>query len=282
MNRMLKNMGLVILSLVLLATQSLAFQWPWAKKGAERALSLQGSTTVFPIAQRMAEEFMAQHPEVNITVRGGGSGVGIAALLDGAIDIAMASRPMKTKELKKARAKGIEPVATVIARDGIAVIVHPTNPVDALTLSQVRAIYTGKIDRWSEVGGKRETIVVISRDTASGTFEIFKKLALKGAKVRPDALMLASNRAVATTVAQTPGAIGYVGLGYLSPGVKALQIDGIHPNPETVKSGRYPLARPLFLYTNGPPRGLSAEFIDFVLSPTAQKIVEEVGFIPVR
>ena len=250
---------------------------------AERkTLVLTGSTTVLPIAQLCAEKFMDQHPDVNISVRGGGSGVGIAALIDGTCDIAMASRPMKTKELKSARGKGINPLATVIAKDGIAIIVHPSNPLSEITLAQLKDIYTGKISNWKDVGGKPGKIVVISRDVASGTFEVFKKIVLKGAKTRADALMLASNKAVATTVEKTPGAIGYVGLGYISSKVKALAVDGVEPTKETVVSGKYKLARPLYLYTDGKPTGLAKEFIDFVLSPEGQEIVDKIGFVPVK
>jgi phosphate transport system substrate-binding protein len=253
----------------------------------EGRLSLQGSTTVLPIAQVAAEEFMdladiGLLPEADITVRGGGSGVGIAALLDGTIDIADASRPIKSKEVEKAKAKGIEAVGTVIAKDGIAVVVHPSNPLKELTLEEVKAIFTGKINRWSEVGGETKQIVVISRDTASGTFETFNTLALKKEKVRDDALMLASNKAVATTVAKTPGAIGYIGLGYLSEEVKALVIDGVEASKKTVVSGEYKLSRPLFMYTNGNPKGLAKKFIDFVLSLSGQRIVEDVGYVPLR
>jgi len=255
--------------------------WKTAFAG-KKSLTLTGSTTVLPIAQLCAEKFMEQHPAVDISVRGGGSGVGIAALIDGTCDIAMASRPMKTKELKSARSKGINPVATVIARDGIAVIVHPSNPLSEITLVQLRDIYTGKISNWKDVGGKSGRIVVISRDVASGTFEVFKKLVLKGAKTRADALMLASNKAVATTVEKTPGAIGYVGLGYVSSKVKALPVDGVEPTKKTVASGEYKLARPLYFYTDGKPKGLAKEFIDFVLSSEGQKIVEEAGFVPVK
>jgi len=255
--------------------------------GAENRLSMQGSTTVLPIAQAVAEEYMdladmGLLPEADITIRGGGSGVGIAALLDGTIDIANASRPMKPKEIERAKAKGIQPFATVIAKDGIAVIVHPSNSVAGLTMDELKAIYTGRISKWNEVGGGTKTIVIVSRDTASGTFETFKKLALKGKKVRDDALMLASNQAVATTVAKTPGAIGYVGLGYLSDKVKALEIDGVKPSQKTVVSGEYKLSRPLFMYTNGKPKGLAKKFIDFVLSLAGQRIVKDLGFVPLR
>jgi len=263
----------------LIAAQMVTSEMAFAGR---RTLVLTGSTTVLPIAQLCAEKFMDQHQDVNISVRGGGSGVGIAALIDGTCDIAMASRPMKTKELKSARGKGINPLATVIAKDGIAIIVHPTNPLSEITLAQLKDIYTGKISNWKDVGGKPGKIVVISRDVASGTFEVFKKIVLKGAKTRADALMLASNKAVATTVEKTPGAIGYVGLGYISSKVKALAVDGVEPTKETVVSGKYKLARPLYLYTDGKPTGLAEEFIDFVLSPEGQKIVDKIGFVPVQ
>jgi len=281
-----KLWGPIVLTAVLvMATQICICGLAGAKE--RNRLSMQGSTTVLPIAQLAAEEYMdladmGLLPEADITVRGGGSGVGIAALLDGTIDIANASRAIKSKEIKKAKAKKIEPFATVIAKDGIVVIVHPSNSVTGLSLEDLKAIYTGQISKWNKVGGQAKPIVVISRDTASGTFETFNKLALKKEKVRDDALMLASNQAVATTVAKTPGAIGYIGLGYLSDKVKALEIDGVEPSQKTVVSGKYKLSRPLFMYTNGKPKGLAKKFIDFVLSLAGQRIVEDLGFVPLR
>ncbi len=245
-------------------------------------LTLTGSTTVLPVAQRTAEEFMELHPKVNISVRGGGSGVGIAALIDKTCDIANASRSIKTKEIATCRSKGINPVGTVIARDGIAVIVHPSNPVKELSLEQLKAIYTGKITKWSEVGGKAKPIVAISRDVASGTFEVFKKLVLKGGKTKEDALMLASNKAIVTAVIGASDAIGYIGIGYLSSDVKSLIVEGVTPTNETVVSGEYKIARPLYMYTNGEPKGLAKELIDFILSEKGQEIVENVGFVPVK
>jgi len=247
-----------VISLVLLSREILY---------ADSNITICGSTTVLPVATRAAEEFMDIHEDVSISVRGGGSGVGIAALIDGRINIADASRPIKTKELKVARERGINPVANVIANDGIAVVVHPNNTVTELDITAVKAIYTGEIANWKELGGSSMPIVVVSRDVASGTFEVFKKLVLRGAKVKDGALMLASNKAVATTIAQTPGAIGYIGLGFLSEDVKALKIEGVTPSPETVKSGEYRLARPLFMYTNGKPKGLVKDFIDLKNSP---------------
>lgn len=244
-------------------------------------LTIQGSTTVLPIAQYAAEVYMDNNPDADITVRGGGSGTGIAALIDGATDIADASRPMKAKEMKQARENGVNPVAHIVARDGIAVIVHPDNQLNAISSEDLKAIYTGDITRWDKIGGKG-TIVMVSRDAASGTFETFNELALHKAKLTDAALMLASNLEVARTVAQTPGAIGYVGLGYLSDDVKALKVSGVMPSDATVRDESYPLARPLFMYTNGSPQGLAKDFIDFIMSKEGQEIVKEAGFVPVQ
>lgn len=244
-------------------------------------LTIQGSTTVLPIAQAAAEAYMDNNPDANITVRGGGSGTGIAALIDGATDIADASRPMKTKEIKTARGKGVNPVAHVVARDGIALVVHPDNPINKISKEDIKKIYTGEITRWDKLGEKG-TIVVISRDAASGTFEAFNTLALEKAKLTDAALMLASNLEIARTVAQTPGAIGYVGLGYLTDEIKALKVNGVLPSEATVNDESYPLARPLYMYTNGTPKGLAKNFLDFVMSPTGQQIVREAGFVPVK
>ncbi len=268
-----------VLAVVVIAVFALA-GGSWA--AGSKKINIVGSTTVLPIAQACAEKFMDLYPEIDVSVKGGGSGVGISALIDGTCDIADASRPMKPSEVKRAKAKGINPVAHVIARDGIAVVVHPSNPVSALTIDQIKDIYVGKIKNWKELGGKDMKIIVISRDSSSGTYEVFEHLVLKGAKVRKDALLMASNKAVAMAVAKTPGAIGYVGLGYLSKSLKALKVDGAYPTLETVRDGLYKLSRPLFMYTNGKPKGVIKEFIDFVLSPEGQKIVKEQGFVPIK
>lgn len=245
-------------------------------------LVVQGSTTVLPIAQNCAEVFMQKYPQADISIRGGGSGTGIAALIDGICDVADSSRPIKDKELNKAVERKVDPTAHVVAMDGIALIVHSSNPVNGLSLSEIKDIYTGKASYWSQLGGKSQKIVVISRDVASGTFECFNKLALKKQRVRPDALLQASNAAVVSTVKQTPGAIGYVGLGYLSSKVKPLVIDGVKPSVETVLRGTYPISRPLFMYTDGKPKGLAKHFIEFVLSEQGQEIVKEQGFVSLK
>jgi len=244
-------------------------------------LTLQGSTTVLPIAQAAAEAYMEKHPDADIMVRGGGSGTGIAALIDGATDIANSSRPMKTKEMKQAREKGVNPVGTVIALDGIAVIVHRSNPINEISLEDLKKIYTGNTSNWSSLGAKGK-IVVVSRDAASGTFEVFNEKVLTGAKLTESALMQASNLEIARTVEQTPGGIGYVGLGYISDKVKVLKVNGVTPSEQTVRNGSYPLARPLYMYTNGAPKGLAKSFIDFILSNEGQKIVRDNGFVPVK
>lgn len=248
----------------------------------EKRITIRGSTTALPIAQKAAEVFMDRNPEVDISVQGGGSGVGVAAMIDGTCDIADSSRAVKENEVKDAQSKGITFKANIVALDGIAVIVHPSNPIKEITKANIKDIYTGKISNWSQIGGADKKMVVVSRDIASGTFEAFNELALDKEKVRPDALMQAANQGVATTVAATPGAIGYVGLGYLSPKVKALVVDGVTPSKETVLSKHYVLARPLYMYTNGDPKGIVKEFIDFILSEEGQKLVEEIGFISLK
>jgi phosphate transport system substrate-binding protein len=243
---------------------------------------MEGSTTVLPIAQRAAEEFMSKNPGIDISVRGGGSGVGIASLIDGSCDIGNSSRSMKDVELEKAAAKGKNPKANVIAMDGIVVVVNSSNNLSALTKKQLKDIYTGAASKWTDVGGSGSKIVVVSRDSSSGTFEAFGTLALDGQKVRPDAMMQASNQAVASIIDKTPGAIGYVGLGYVTDSVKAIPINGVEASKETVLTNKYPLSRPLFMYTNGVPKGAVKVFIDFMMSPEGQKIVDEEGFVALK
>ena len=249
---------------------------------AAEKVVVEGSTTVLPIAQKAAEAFMDVHSDIDVSVRGGGSGVGIASLLDGSCDIADSSRAMKDTEYDKAAAKNKDPKAFVVAMDGIVIVVNNSNGISELSRKQVKDIYTGAVSDWSAVGGQAGKIVVVSRDSSSGTFEAFGELVLKGAKVRPDALMQASNQAIASIVAKTPGAIGYVGLGYITDSVKALKIDGIVPGKDTVLSGKYPVSRPLFMYTNGNPKGAVKGFIEFVTGPEGQQIVDEEGFVALK
>jgi phosphate transport system substrate-binding protein len=248
---------------------------------AER-LVLQGSTTVFPITVATAEAFMRENPGTDLSVRGGGSGTGIRALVEGGRIIAHSSRPMRHSEKMAMRAAGRNPVEHIIALDGMAIIVHPTNPVKNLTMEQVRDIYAGKITDWREVGGAPGRIVVVSRDIGSGTFGSFVDIVMDGKAIHPGSLFQASSGAVVEAVAGSPAAIGYVGVGFLDARTRAIKVDGIYPEIESVITGEYPISRPLFFYTDGEPRGLAKRYIDFVLSPAGQRIIKEQGFFPVR
>ncbi len=242
-------------------------------------LTLSGSTTVLPIAQAGAEAYMSKNPDVNISVRGGGSGVGVAALMSGTVDIANSSRQLKAKEMTQAKSKGVNPTGYAVANDGITVIVSKSNPVKDLSIKQLKGIYTGAIKNWYEVGGPNMPIVIISRDVASGTFEVFNEKVLSGAKVIDTAQMLASNNAIASTVGDTPGAIGYVGLGYVTEKNKIVSIENVIPSEKTVKSAEYKLSRKLYMFTNGKAKGNAANFISWLQSAEGQAIVVKQGFI---
>lgn len=248
---------------------------------------IKGSDTVLPLSQAMAEEYMIINQDSDVTIIGGGSGVGIAALIDGGTDIAMASREMKDAEITNAEQNGVNPVETTIAYDGISVVVNPDNPVDKLTFVQVRGIFNGTISNWKDVGGSDMQITVISRDSSSGTYEYFKKHALAGDDYRPDALTQAATGAIVQSVSQNKGAIGYIGIAYLSSGVKPVELstDGtsfVTPSVGSIKSGEYPLARALYYYTSGEPAGAAADFIDYILSDEGAAVIEDVGYIPAR
>lgn len=247
---------------------------------AKKTITMSGSTTVLPIAQKAAEDYMDIHPNISVSVRGGGSGVGISALISKSVDIGNSSRSIKDKEIATARQKGVNPVGNIIADDGIAIVVNTNNTMSEIDIKTLKDICTGKITNWKALGGSDQPIIVISRDVASGTFEVFKEKVLSGGNPKDDALMLASNQAVATTVHDTPGAIGYVGMGFLSDNIKALKVEGVMPTDATVLNGTYKLARPLYMYTNGNPSGIVKDFIDFILSSAGQKIVKETGYVP--
>ncbi|HBE88985.1 MAG TPA: phosphate ABC transporter substrate-binding protein [Elusimicrobia bacterium] len=249
---------------------------------AGQKIVVEGSTTVLPIAQKAAEEFMKLDKDADISIRGGGSGVGIASIIDGTCDIADASRAVKPSELEKAAKKGRDLVAHVIAMDGISHILHPSNPMKGLTREQIKKLYTTRVKNWKEIGGPDLKLVVISRDSASGTFEAFSELVLDKKKVRPDAIMQASNQGIASIVARTPGAIGYVGLGYVTDSVKAIAVDGVMPDKESVIRNKYAISRPLFMYTAGKPEGLVKKFLDYVKGPEGRRIVEEQGFVALK
>ena len=241
---------------------------------------IKGSTTVLPIAQKTAEEYMKMNADVNISVSGGGSGNGIKAIIDGTTDIACASRFIKDKEVALAMQKGVLPVPHRVALDCVVPVVHPSNSLNDIALDSLKDVYTGKITNWKEVGGADKPIVVISRDTSSGTYEVWHKKVLKKEKVMPKALLQASSGVVAQAVAKNKYAIGYVGIGYLNKDIKALTVDHVEATPTTAVNGTFPIARALFMFTNGWPKGEVMSFIDFVVSPAGQKIVKEEGFVP--
>jgi phosphate transport system substrate-binding protein len=245
------------------------------------ALRIDGSTTVGPIADAFAEYFKSIDPKLEITVKKTGSGDGAAALIDSRCDIATMSRFMKDDEFAKAVGNKVLPVAWTVAMDGVCVVVHPSNPVAKLTSEQVRNIYTGKIANWSQVGGPSMPIVVISRDTSSGTYETFETLIMKKQPMAAGVEYVNANPQAQSRVKTTQGAIAYVGLGFLE-GVKALSIDGVTPSRQTVANGTYPLSRPLFMFTNGFPKLGSAiyKFVTFYLSEKGQELIEAKGFVP--
>lgn len=247
---------------------------------ADSSVVIKGSTTVLPIAQKAAEVYMKAHSGVNISVSGGGSGNGIKAILDGTCQIADSSRFVKGKEVKLACEKGMLLVPHRVAMDCIVPVVHPGNPLSELKIDQLAKIYTGEIKNWKEVGGPDKKIVVISRDTSSGTYEVWDEKVLNKKRVMPGALLQASNGAVAQVVASTPDAIGYVGIGYVNKDLKPLKVNGVTASAATALNGTYPISRPLFMFTNGWPEGEAMSFINFILSPDGQKIVKEEGFVP--
>lgn len=251
---------------------------------AQDKLALDGSTTVGPIAKAFAEYYMRQNPGVNITVSESGSGNGAKALLNGTCDIANLSRHLKDAEKKAMEEKGLKPVAHVVAFDALPVIVHPSNKVKGLSIDQVRNIYMGKVTNWKDVGGSDLPIVVISRDTNSGTFETFKDLVLgKDVKICEGAEYAGSNGGVRQRVQMTKGSVGYAGLGFVDRSVKALEINGVAPCAETVVNKAYPIARELFMFTNGEPAAgsLAAKFLALSGSEKGREMIEEIGFVPV-
>lgn len=250
------------------------------------SVQVKGSTTVLPLMQKCAEAFMKANPGVSISISGGGSSNGAKALIDGTTDIAMMSRDMKSKEVKRATDNGRKPVQFVVAYDCIVPVVHPGNSVKNITKEQLFGIYTGKITNWKELGGDDARIVVISRDTSSGTYDCWKNKVMKvdGKKHRvyPGALLQASNGAVAQAVSKNKLAIGYVGLGYLNKELQGLPVNGVEAGVKTALDGTYPISRGLNVYTPGEPTGDAKALIDYIMSPTGQKLAADTGFIPVQ
>lgn len=261
--------------------------------GASAIIQNKGSDTIVNLALAWAEQYQLLEPDVRIAVTGGGSGTGIAALINGTVDLANASRQIKAEELESARANGFDPIEYIVARDAIAVIVHPDNPVDKLTLQQISDIYSGKITNWQEVGGEDRPIVLLSRETNSGTHVYFLeeviRLGQKDNKTlfSPDTLLLPSSEGIGVEVRQNPNAIGYDGLGYVTSDMKTIAVSVgpdqpyYPPTVETVNAGEYPIARDLYMYTAGEPQGQIKAYLEWILSPAAQQIVLELGFVPV-
>jgi len=253
-----------------------------------------GSDTIVNLALAWAERYQQLNPNISISVTGGGSGTGIAALINKTVDIANASRQIKAEEVDAAKENGADPVEFVIARDAIAVIVNPSNPIDRLTLQQVSDIYSGKINNWQELGGEDRPIVRLSRETNSGTHVYFLEEVLRlGDKdnktlFSTDTLLLPSSEGITSEVKDNPNAIGYDGLGYVVPEVKVIAVARddnrpfILPSAETVNNGEYPIARDLYMYTAGQPAGEIKTYIEWLLSSEAQQIVVELGFVPIK
>jgi len=261
--------------------------------GPAQTIENKGSDTLVNLALAWAETYIELHPEVRISVTGGGSGTGIAAMINGTVDIANASRAMKPEEIAAAEANGITPVEFTVARDAIAVVVHPSNPVDGLTLQQISDIYTGKITNWRQVGGEARPIVLLSRESNSGTYVYFLENVVRlGDKesdllFSPDTLLMPSSEGISTEVRQNPNAIGYDGLGYVTPDQKmvAVAVDAsgpyVLPSVDTVNDGSYPISRPLYMYTAGEPSGEIKAYLDWILGD-GQALVQKLGFVPLR
>ncbi len=259
-----------------------------------QAIENKGSDTMVNLALAWAEAYQPDHPEVRISVTGGGSGTGIAALINGTVDIANASRQIKQEERDLAEANGVTPFEFVVARDAIAVVVNPSNPIDRLTIQQISDIYSGKIQNWREVGGEDRPIVRLSRETNSGTHVYFLEEVLRqGNKddntlFSTNTLLMPSSEGISAEVRQNPNAIGYDGLGYVTEGMKVIAISRnaegpfVMPSAETVNDGTYPIARDLYMYTSGEPSGNVLAYIEWIYESEAQAIVVALGFVPIQ
>jgi phosphate transport system substrate-binding protein len=251
-----------------------------------------GSDTMVNLALAWAEAYHELHPEVSISVTGGGSGTGIAALINGSTDVANASRQMKEEEFRETEQGGASPVEHVVALDAIAVVVNPQNPVDRLSIPQIAEVYTGRTTNWRELGGEDRPIVLASRESNSGTYIYFLENVVRlgdadnESLFSPEALLLPSSEVIGLEVAQNPNAIGYDGLGYVTEAQKTLEVGVdqygpfVPPTIETVNDGTYPIARPLYMYTRGEPTGAIKEYLDWIRSDEGQRVVEELGFVP--
>ncbi len=268
---------LVLVSAMMILATSISF-----------AQRIKGSDTVLPLSQQEAESFMKANPSQTVTVTGGGSGVGISALIEGTTDIAQLSRKIKFDEKQKLQEGGKNVKEVIIAYDALAVVVHPGNPVTNLTREQLEGIFTGKIKNWKEVGGADEKIVPYARETSSGTYEFFKESVLKNKNYMNGIMSMPATGSIIQSISQTKGAIGYVGLAYLNKDVKAIHVSYdkgatyTEPSVENAKNETYPIVRPLYFYYENNSEKIVKPFIDYVFSTEGQKIVSEIGFITVK
>jgi phosphate transport system substrate-binding protein len=254
--------------------------------GADKAIiQIKGSDTMVHLASSWAEEFMKENKGVQTAVTGGGSGTGIAALINGTTDICASSRDIKPEEIEQAKAKGVEPKEFTVARDGIAIVVNPESPVDDLTTEQLRQIYTGEATNWNQVGGPDAKITVLSRESSSGTYVFFQEHVLDKQDYAASVRLMPATSGIIQSVSQDEWTIGYVGLGYAEQAggkVKVLRVDGVEASEANVLDGSYPIARPLHLYTNGEPQGTVKKFVDFCLGEKGQAIVREQGYVTLK
>jgi len=247
------------------------------------SLTVQGSDTMVNLSQAWSEAFQAENAGVTISVTGGGSGTGIASLINGTIDFANASREMKPEEVEQAQGAGVDPVESEVAKDGIAVLVNPANKAGSLSMDALGKIYRGEITNWKDVGGEDKEIVLLGRDTSSGTYEYFKEAVVGEDDEYSKAMKnLQSSQAIVDEVVKNPDAIGYVGIGYVSETVKVVEIDAVAASVDTVLDGTYPLSRGLYMYSNGEPDGVKAAFLDWIKGAAGQAVVEEQGFVPLQ
>lgn len=262
-----------------------------AQRGGGR-LVIKGSDTLLPIAQPWAQAFSRQKPGADVSVTGGGSSTGITALINGTCDIANSSRKIRPGEIRNAKSRNVIIREFPVARDGLTIVVHPSNPVKSLSVDQVAAIYTGRVNNWSELGGPNLRIVTNGRDTSSGTYGFFQEDVLRNAKYRADMISTPSNNAIANNVANDRGGIGYIGVAYATEFVKAGKVKEVPisftrggaallPTEENVKSGKYPISRYLYNYVAGTPRGLAADYLRFIRSSEGQAIVEKEGYFSI-
>ncbi len=253
-----------------------------------KLVQVKGSDTMVNIGQQWAEVFMDENPQAQIAVTGGGSGTGIAAIINGTADIAQSSRAMKDKEKEDAEANGYELTEIIAGRDGIAIAVHKDSGIEEITMEQIKDIFTGVITNWKEVGGNDAEITLYSRESNSGTYAFFKEFVLKDEEYAQHSMLMPSTGAIVEGLKQDVNGIGYVGLGYLTDDVKAVPVakeagaKSFLPSIETINAGDYPVARPLFLYVAGEPQGVIKLYVDFILGSGGQAIVKETGFIPLN